>query len=143
MITPTNDRQTSERERLAQYCELEARAFSAMEYLGEKRNSIAEKFTSLAAQLRADETEIAHLNRLVESRSNEAADSLYHALRLCSALTSLRADNEALRTVTDRNVHDALNAYDDATGEGWQLPCAQGMRAAIQSFIRSKESRRG
>jgi len=120
MTTPTKqhdsgaNRQTSERERLAQACD---------------RHDWVPIVKMCSAQLRADEAEIAQLRAEMEK-----VDAL---------LSLFNAENEALRTVTDRNVHDALNAYDDATGEGWQLPCAQGMRAALQSFIRSKESRRG
>jgi hypothetical protein len=141
MTTPTNARQTSERERLATILGWTG-AISA-------DKAILDAIHRASELLRADEAEIAQLRAerdeafrmsRCECGTNECCANL---VKHSAELDALRAENEALRTVTDRNVHDALNAYDDATGEGWQIPCAQGMRAALESFIRSKESRRG
>ena len=80
------------------------------------------------------EAEIAQLNRLVELRSNEAVDNLDEAIRLREEIAALRAENEALRTVTDEDV----NRTSARTGV---MPV--DVRKALQSFIRSKEARRG
>ncbi len=57
----------------------------------------------------------------------------------------LRAENEALRTVTPMDAAAACTAYDHADGCVVRSGNAevQRMMGAIQSFIRSKESRRG
>lgn len=117
MTTPTNDRQTSERERLA----------DDLERFGHSSTDCDSAVWQAVAQLRAVEAEIAQLNRLVELRSNEAVDNLDEAIRL-------RAENEALRTVTEE---DAIRVLSHTGG----TPAAA--RKALQSFIRSKESRRG
>lgn len=56
-------------------------------------------------------------------------------------IAQLRAENEALRTVTEEDVLASCRIYAQGPGNGWQMPCNQ-MRDAIQSFILSKESRR-
>lgn len=136
MTTPTNACQTSERERLAEYCDAEAEAFSAMEYLGERRSSIASKFTGLAALLRADEAEIEALQ---------------------ASVAALRAENEALRTVTDEDLEAACAAswnrgittwhasWEESKADFMELTDTyrENIAAILQSFIRSKESSRG
>lgn len=123
MTTPTNDRQTSERERLAYLIENPPGEDDASIY------TIGELLDKCASQLRADE-------------------------RLDAEIAALRAENEALRTVTYDDLLRGMAAYEYAAGEGWKEenipmnwagirdPCIQGIRAALQSFIRSKETRR-
>lgn len=37
--------------------------------------------------------------------------------------------------VSDEVARVAVNAYDRATGEGWQMPCVQGMRSALEAAL--------
>lgn len=120
MTTPTNDRQTSERERLAEWLESAGKGILTSE---------------IARQLRAAEAEIAALRIANESAEDDVRT-------LAGQVRALRAENEALRTATDEDVISACRVYAKDFGNGWQMPCNQ-MRDAIQSFIRSKESRRG
>lgn len=113
MTTPTNDRQTSERERIAGLLEKHYDLYEA------------------AAQLRADEAEIAALKSAFEQVSRGHID---HVQALNNELAALRAENEALRTVTEEDV----NRTSARTGV---MPV--DVRKALQSFIRSKESSRG
>lgn len=143
MTTPTNDRQTSERERLA----------AALEF---SSSFGAANLFAAAAQLRADEAEIAQLRTdMQQLRVDLARERLTHTettANLAAAdeqarvsdeiIAALRAENEALRTVTEEDVLASCRIYAQGPGNGWQMPGNQ-MRDAIQSFIRSKESRRG
>jgi len=114
MTTPTNDRQTSERERLATILGWTG-AISA-------DKAILDAIHRASELLRADEAEIA----------------------------ALRAENEALRTVTTDDACAVAAAYANAVvamhaADDPREVCAdpEAMLTAIQSFIRSKESRRG
>lgn len=44
-------------------------------------------------------------------------------------------DDQQPAAVDSEMVTRAVNAYDEATGEGWQMPCLQGMRAALTAAL--------
>lgn len=132
MTTPTNpehsdNRQTSERERLAA-CLFDT---STIQTVPQWLRDECEK---AAAQLRAVEAEIAQLRANVE-KARGAAD-YWKAEHLAgnNVIDALRAENEALRTVTE----EYLRAIEANTGMR-----SDHARIAINEFIRSKESRRG
>jgi hypothetical protein len=145
MTTPSNDRQTSERERLAK------------ELVGLCRWQDGSVYDKAAAQLRADEAEIAQLRvdlarlRLTHTETAANLAAADEQARVSDEIiAALRAENEALRTVTPDDVERSLDEYyrdtnkyhgsaHDETKKGFR----DKMRAALQSFIRSKESRRG
>lgn len=108
MTTPTNDRQTSERERLAEECE----------------------------QLRAERDEAFRMSRC-ECGTNECCANL---VKHSAELAALRAENEALRTVT----HTCTECFEGQIQnfDGTFRTCEHcGGTTKRQSFIRSKESR--
>lgn len=74
--------------------------------------------------------------------TRKAAAQLRADERLDAEIAALRAENEALRTVTGEDVKRAERAYlhDVTYNVEGAMP---NMRAALESFIRSKESRRG
>lgn len=104
MTTPTNARQTSEREQLA---------WDLIENWPDDIECLA-----AARQLRADD-------------------------RLDAELAALRAENEALRTVSDEDAEAARKAISGYYKHDLHTPGTLVMLTVLQSFIRSKESRRG
>jgi len=121
MTTPTNDRQTSERERLAGI-------INRIVFAGAMRMRDADmnELEKIAAQLRADEAELAQARAAYERAENDVQI-------LTREIAALRAENEALRTVTDEDVIRT-------SARTGVMPV--DVRKALQSFIRSKESRR-
>jgi hypothetical protein len=74
----------------------------------------------------------------MDTRTKAIADGRTHR-RICTeaaaALRARPAPPAGAVTITEEMVEGAINAYDDATGEGWQLPCRQGMRAALTAAL--------
>src|SRR5690625_3522826 len=77
---------------------------------------------------------------LVEKWRGEAEE---HTLLIAKAILRNKANelDAILATlpepgvVTDEVARVAVNAYDRATGEGWQMPCVQGMRSALEAAL--------
>lgn len=152
MTTPTNDRQTSERERhLSVHTELRDghNIAQTMDVLGE----ITRRFVRLSAQQLEDkvreglialgwtppghsaEAEIAQLKDVRDAYARKAD-------ALMEERDRLRAENEALRTVT----HTCTECFEGQIQnfDGTFRACEHcGGTMQRQSFIRSKESRRG
>ncbi len=127
MTAPTNDRQTSE---LVRWLRQRAVWHGTLKN-GRWRRRDLENAVDKIEQLQG---EVAELKSRLMERFSVIRD-------LDAEIAALRAENEALRTVTDEDVLASCRIYAQGPGSGWQMPCNQ-MRDAIQSFIRSKESRR-
>ena len=139
MTTPTNARQTSERERLAEWLE----TLAGLGDMGRKPD-VKDKHRMAAAQLRADErldAELAALRAEVVARGKEIRERMDDLEARRSEIKLLRSSVSALRTVTDDDVASAKRAFVSADPNF--APAGKAVRAMLESFIRSKESRRG
>jgi len=125
MTAPTNDRQTSEREMLA----------DDLERFGHSSTDCDSAVWQAVAQLRADEAEIAQARAAYERAENDVQI-------LTREIAALRAENEALRTVTPDDVEGFLTALAEQGCRGVEYIHYAEILTALQSFIRSKESRR-